>query len=199
MTIMSIDWNAIFNWPGITLCTSVISGAICYSVREIQHKRLARFDIALSKIYHELEKYIHAATLVRNNINTMPLDYLTEHQAKEIDNWITLPIFELQNVSLQIGMFFDKSDRVCLKQLVDAALQFKLETHKAFGMGMTKSEQLNVYDRARVNFNNIYELAMSSLVELVHARLLGKWQTSVHSNPKGDRHPPTRTKQKSNQ
>lgn len=117
-----MDLSSIFNWPGITLCVSAISAALYFIEREIQHKKTARFDIALSKIYTQLERFIVAANKVRVNINTMPLDFLLERKSKDMDEWITYSIYELENMSLLTEMFFAPKDRGCFKHIVSARI-----------------------------------------------------------------------------
>lgn len=50
-------WKAFLNWPWITLCVSSVSAAWYFVRKEIQHKKTARFDIALSKIYTQIERF----------------------------------------------------------------------------------------------------------------------------------------------
>ena len=98
-----MDLSSIFNWPGITLCVSAISAALYFIEREIQHKKTARFDIALSKIYTQLERFIVAANKVRVNINTMPLDFLLERKSKDMDEWITYSIMRVSSSRLRMN------------------------------------------------------------------------------------------------
>lgn len=170
-----MDWNAVFNWPGITLCISVISGAVCFIVKEIQHKRLARFDIAISKIYRELERFVQASNKIRININAMSLDLLLEHDAKGVDKWITYPIYDLENIALQIGMFFPEKDRKCIDRVVKVALEFKRSSLRAFDRSLPKVEQLDIYDKARVIFNKDYDSSMADVSRMIHDQLLGNW------------------------
>lgn len=165
-----MDWN----WTGISFGLSIISGAICFIVREIQHKRTARFDIALSKVYQELSRYICIVNRVHTNINSMPLAYLKNREVTKMDEWLSIPIFDLQNRSMQIEMFFPKADRKLFRHLVDSVVSFKFEVHKALQTD-TEIERLNIYDRARSNFNKQYNDSMLSFIELTHKKLFGKW------------------------
>ena len=167
--------SSIFNWPGITLCVSAISAAWCFIEREIQHKKTARLDIALSKIYTQLERFIVAANKVRVNINTMPLDFLLERKSKDMDEWITYSIYELENMSLLTEMFFAPKDRGCFKHIVSAAIDFKYELHKAASV-LDNTSKLSIYDEARVNFNKEYSTGMNGLVDMINKRLLGQWE-----------------------
>ncbi len=170
-----MDLSSIFNWPGITLCVSAISAALYFIEREIQHKKTARFDIALSKIYTQLERFIEAANKVRVNINTMPLDFLLERKSKDMDEWITYSIYELENMSLLTEMFFAPKDRGCFKHIVSAAIDFKYELHKATSV-LDSTSKLSIYDEARVNFNKEYSTGMNGLVDMINKRLLGQWE-----------------------
>jgi hypothetical protein len=170
-----MDWNAIINWPGITMLGSVVTAGACYIVREVQHKRTARFNLALSKIYSAIERYIRAANQVKENINTMPLDYILERKAEKIDEWITLPIFEMENVALLTGMFFSPKDRRCFIELSDAARDFKFEVHKAY-QATNEIDKLNIYDKGRTDFNKRYDSAMKKMADMLHDRILGKWE-----------------------
>lgn len=170
-----MDLSSIFNWPGITLCVSAISAAWYFIEREIQHKKTARFDIALSKIYTQLERFIVAANKVRVNINTMPLDFLLERKSKDMDEWITYSIYELENMSLLTEMFFAPKDRGCFKHIVSAAIDFKYELHKAASV-LDNTSKLSIYDEARVNFNKEYSTGMNGLVDMINKRLLGQWE-----------------------
>lgn len=170
-----MDWNAIINWPGITMCVSVIAAAWYFIEREIQHKKASRFDIALSKIYNQIERFVAAANKVRVNINTMPLTNLLEQKSCEIDEWITHPIYELENMALLSEMFFAQKDRYYFEEMVSAAIDFKYELHKA-SASVDDSSKLSIYDSARVAFNKKYSSAMNGLIEIINKRLLGQWE-----------------------
>lgn len=173
-----MDWNKIINWPGITMCVSVISGAWYLIKREILHKKTARFDIALSKIYTQLERFIMSANKVRTNINTMPLDFLINRKSNEIDKWITYRIYEMENMSLLTEMFFESKDRICFQDIVSAAIDFKYELHKAVSV-LDNTSKLSIYDKARVTFNKKYTDGMGRVVEMVNKKLLGKWEYDI--------------------
>ncbi len=182
-----MDLSPIFNWPGITLCASVISAAWYFFRREAEHKKTVRFDIALSKIFTQLERFIAAANKVRVNINTMPLSYLLENRSNELDEWITHAVYELENMALLTEMFFESKDRIHFKEIVNAAIDFKRELHKAFAITEDASK-LSVYDVARVNFNKRYSIGMDGMVEMINKRLLGGWEydiTAVRLSPSG--------------
>lgn len=169
-----MESNAIINWPGITLCVSVITAA-CYFIRkEMLHKRAKRFDMVISKIYSAIERFINAANKVRVNINSMPLEYLKESNAKKMDEWITFSIYEMQDVASLTEMFFPSTDRECFRLIVRAALNFKSELHKAF-MATQNTDKLYIYDKARTAFNKEYDSEMEKMVEMLHDRLLGEW------------------------
>ncbi len=170
-----MDWNTIFNWPGIALCVSAISAAWYFVKKEMLHRRNARFEIAMSKIYSAIERFICAANTVRVNINTMPLDLLLTRKSGKMDEWITIPIFEMENIALLTEMFFNHKDRGCFDEMVIAARDFKLELHKA-SSATVDSDKLNIYDTARVAFNKKYNSGMSNMVEMLHRRLLGEWE-----------------------
>lgn len=170
-----MDLSEIFNWPGITMCVSVISAAWYFIEREIQHKKAARFDIALSKIYNQIERFVAAANKVRVNINTMPLTNLLENKSCEMDECITHAIYELENMALLSEMFFAPKDRCHFKEIVCAAIDFKYELHKA-STGIDDSSKLAIYDSARVEFNKKYSSAMNGLIDMINKRLLGQWE-----------------------
>lgn len=170
-----MDLSPIFNWPGITLCASVISAAWYFVEKEIQHRRTARFEIAVSRIYSAIERFIYAANTVRVNINTMPLDFLLARNSQKMDEWITRPIFERENIALLTEMFFDHEDRGCFDETVMAARDFKVELHKA-SAAIEDCDKLNIYDTARVDFNKKYNSGMSKMVDMLHKRLLGEWE-----------------------
>ena len=173
-----MDLSAIINWPGVTLCVSVVSAAWYFIKREVLHKKAARFDIALSKIYTQIERFIIAANKVRVNINTMPLTYLLENRCKEMDEWITHAIYELENMALLSEMFFDAKDRCHFKVLVAVAIDFKYELHKA-SVAPDDISKLSIYDTARADFNKKYSSGMDGLVEMINRRLLGDWEYDV--------------------
>lgn len=173
-----MDLSTIFNWPGITMFASVISAAWYLIEREIQHKKTARFDIALSKIYIQLERFILAVNKVKVNINTMPLDFLLEKKSKDMDEWITYSIYELENMALLTEMFFESKDRGYFKDIVSAALDFKCELHKAVSV-LDKTSKLSIYDEARVNFNKKLNTSMNGVVDMINKRLLGKWEYDI--------------------
>ena len=175
-----MDWDAIINWPGITMCTSFVVAAWYLIEREVQHKKTARFDIALSKIYTQLERYIVAANKVRVNINTMPLDFLLKRKSKDIDEWITYSIYEMENMSLLTEMFFKSKDRDCFKDIINAAIDFKYELHKAFSIP-DNATRISIYDEARVKFNKEYSMGMNVLVDTINKRLLGQWEYDLTS------------------
>lgn len=170
-----MDLSAIFNWPGITLCASVISAAWYFVEKEIQHRRTMRFEIAISRIYSAIERFISAANTVRVNINTMPLEFLLKRNAEKMDEWITYPIFEMENIALLTEMFFAYKDRESFYEIVSAAREFKQELHKA-SSATDDGDKLNIYDNARVEFNKRYNTSMSKMVEMLHMRLLGEWE-----------------------
>ena len=175
-----MDWNAIINWPGITMCASLVAAAWYLIEREIQHKKTARYDIALSKIYTQLERYIVAANKVRVNINTMPLDFLLNRKSKDMDEWITYCIYEMENMSLLTEMFFKSKDRGCFKNIIHAAIEFKYELHKAASVPDNTSK-LSIYDEARVIFNKEYNTNMDGLMDMINKRLLGQWEYDLTS------------------
>lgn len=175
-----MDWNAIINWPGITMCTSIVAAAWYLIEREVQHKKTARFDIALSKLYTQLERFMVAANKVRVNINTMPLDFLLKRNSKDMDEWITYSIYEMENMSLLTEMFFKSKDRGCFKDIVSAAINFKYELHKAASVP-DNTTKLSIYDEARVNFNREYNTGMNGLVNMINKRLLGQWEYDLIS------------------
>lgn len=172
--------EAIANWPGITMCVSLVAAAWYLIEREVQHKKTARFDIALSKIYTQLERFIVAANKVRVNINTMPLDFLLERKSKDMDEWITYTIYEMENMSILTEMFFKSKDRGCFKQIVSAAIYFRCELHKAVSVPDNVSK-LSIYDEARVNFNKEYNTGMNDLMDMINKRLLGQWEYDLTS------------------
>lgn len=173
-----MDLSTIFNWPGITLCISVISAAWYFIEREIQHKKTARFDIAISKVYAQIERFIDSANKVRVNINTMPLTLLLEHKSQDMDKWITNTVYKLENMALLTEMFFESKDRCHFKEIVNAALDFKYELHKATS-ALDNPTKLSIYDEARVDFNKKYKAGIDGMVEMIHKRLLGHWEYDV--------------------
>ena len=175
-----MNWEAFLTSPEFPLLAS-IGAATWYLIRrEVEHKKMARFDIALSKIYIQLERYIVAANKVKVNINTMPLDFLHNKKSKDLDEWITFPIYEMENMSLLTEMFFKSKDRSCFKNIVSAALDFNYELHKAASIS-DNITQLSIYDKARSNFNNEYSTNMNDLVNMINDRLLGKWEYDLTS------------------
>lgn len=170
-----IDLSQIFNWPGITLFVSVVSGVWYLIKQEIHHKRTARFDIAINRIYIELEKFILAANKVHTNINTLPIQYVLEKKSDLLDEWITHPIYHMENVILLTEMFFSEQDRRCFNEILEAARNYKFELHKAFS-SMERMERMNICERARVAFNKSYQSNMEALVQMVHEKLLGGWE-----------------------
>ncbi len=175
-----MDLSTINNWTKLTLCASAISAVWYFIRREAQHKKAARFDIALSKIYAQIERFITAANKVRVNINTMPLTYLLENRSSEMDEWITYPIYELENMALLSEMFFESKDRCHFKNVVRASIDFKYELHKATA-NLDDASKLSIYDNARVNFNKKYSSGMDGLVEMINKRLLGEWEYDITS------------------
>lgn len=169
-----LNWTGL-NWPGITLLASVISAAYYFVKKEIQHRRTVRLEIAVSKIYTAIERFISAANTVRVNINTMPLEYLLARNSQKMDEWITLPIFEMENVSLLTEMFFASGDRECFNEMVMTARDFKTELHKASSAN-ENCDKLNIYDKARVDFNRKYNSGMARMTDMIHNRLLGGWE-----------------------
>lgn len=141
----------------------------------MQQRRSARFEIAVSSIYAAIERFICAASTVKVNINTMSLEYLLNRESTKMDEWITNPIFEMENVGLLTEMFFNQHDRRCFEDLIETARDFKFELHKALS-AVDKCEKMNIYDSARVRFNKRYNLCMSNMVEMIHKRLLGEWE-----------------------
>ena len=168
--------STIANWPtAATLCVSVISAAWYFARKELLHRRGARFEIAVSRIYSSIERFISVANTVRVNINTMPLEYLLTRNSIKMDEWITNPIFNMENLALLTEMFFNQKDRSCFDGLIMVARDFKFELHKA-ASAVEECEKLNIYDAARVRFNKEYNLRMSEMVEMIHNRLLGGWE-----------------------
>lgn len=170
-----MDLSPIFNWPGITLCVSIISAAWYFVSKEVQTRKTARLEIAVSKIYAAIERFICTTAKVRANINMMPLDYLLKRKSAEMDEWITQPIFELENIAILTEMFFDKTDRGSFNELISAARDFKTELHKA-STAFEDRDKLDIYDKARVSFNKRYNSAMANIVEMLNHRLLGEWK-----------------------
>lgn len=164
-----------YDLPWITMVAGMGAG-IWYLIREeVTHKKTARYDVALSKIYTQLERFIVAANKVRVNINTMPLDLLLENKSKDMDEWITYSIYEIENMSLLTEMFFETKDRGFFKDIVRAAINFKYELHKAASV-LDNTSKLSIYDEARVNFNKEYNAGMKGLVDMINKRLLGQWE-----------------------
>ena len=175
-----MDWNAIINWPGVTMCTSVVAAAWYLIEREVQHKKTARFDIAISKLYNQLERFIVAANKVRININTMPLDLLLKRDSKAMDEWITYSIYEMENMSILTEMFFMSKDRDSFKEIVNAAIDFKYKLHIA-ASAPDNTSKLSIYDDARVSFNKKYNTGMNGLIDMINEQLLGQWEYDLIS------------------
>ena len=92
-----------------------------------------------------------------------------------MDEWITYPIFEMENIALLTEMFFAHKDRESFYEIVSAAREFKQELHRA-SSAIEDGDKLNIYDNARVDFNKRYNSCMSKMVEMLHMRLLGEWE-----------------------
>ena len=167
--------SANFNWPGVTICVSIVSAAWYFVEKEIQHRRSLRFGVAITKIYSAIERFISAANDVRVNINTMPLEFLLKRNSEKMDELITFPIYELENIALLTEMFFAKKDRECFYDIVSAVREFNQQLHSAT-LATDDIDKLNIYDSARRDFNKRYNASMSKMVEMLNTKLLGEWE-----------------------
>lgn len=170
-----MNWEAIINNPGFIMSVSIVSATWYFIKREVSHKKTARFNIALSKIYTQLERFIVAANKVKVNINTMPSEFLKEKKSKDLDEWITYTIYEMENMSLLTEMFFESKDRGRFKKIINAAIVFKSELHKAYSETKDNTKE-SILDAARRNFNKEYDKSMNDLVDMINKRLLGQWE-----------------------
>lgn len=170
-----MDWIQ-SNWTGLSLTLAIVGATVGYAIREIEHKRLARFDLAMSKIYQEVQSYIEAAYRFKDSVNCLPLRKLLDREAKQIDESITETLYELECRTVMIQVFFKEDDRMVFRNILNSSVDFNSQLHLAFTCHTGEIEQISIYDKARVKFNSEFDSAIKTLTEMLHKELLGMWR-----------------------
>lgn len=169
-------WKAFGDWPGLTLfiCTAT---AVWYFVsKEVEHRRKARFNIAISNIYPSVTKFVDSANRVNNNINTFSVQLLIDRQADRLDGILTFPLIELKNNAIMIEMFFAQKDREGFDDVIQAARDFNVNIGILLNSGSSDCDIWTNYDNYRIKFNEKFNSGMTKIVTVVHDRLLGGWE-----------------------
>lgn len=156
--------------------SAIIIGIIRLIVKRYEHKNIAVFDTAISKVYFVIQDFVESANKMKDNVNALPINLMQKRDQEKLDELLTFPQFDLTNKSMMIEMFFKQADRQIIKDILDSAINFESQIHKIMNARLDDVQICNEYDKARTKFNKEYYSAMNSFISLVHSELLGKWQ-----------------------